>query len=364
MAKQRLVNSRYWDDSYIVSLLPLEKLAFLYFLTNPLTNIAGAYEVTVQRISFDTGLSVSEVEQILSKFAADKKIIFRNDWVLIVNFKKHQATNPNIEKGVQEVIKTCPDWIKEFFKQGFQSLSKASGYLDLNLNSNLYLKEGDIVSDETPPPPPPPAKLKDERQTHPAVQVVYKITKRYPHKDLWDRLIREIGDKPDIEFLTKSFEKWRSFDGNPMSLEKWLFEPYRTRKLPEAFGEKNGKSKETNWQTVGKSDEEIPEVVEELLEINPIDPNISPEENQKWQSILTNINGKLRAEVFESWFKPIKFQGIDVESKTIKLYSTEVNKNWVIEYYSKTLCQALEATGLGEYTFDWKIEKLKFEVMD
>ena len=41
MAKFRYVNTRFWDDSYVAELSPLEKLAFLYLLTNSLTTIAG-----------------------------------------------------------------------------------------------------------------------------------------------------------------------------------------------------------------------------------------------------------------------------------------------------------------------------------
>jgi hypothetical protein len=56
MAKQRVVNTRFWDDDYIMELGPTEKLVFLYVLTNPLTDLCGAYQITLKRISFDTGL--------------------------------------------------------------------------------------------------------------------------------------------------------------------------------------------------------------------------------------------------------------------------------------------------------------------
>jgi len=249
MAKQRYVSSHFWDDSYIVTLSPVQKLLFLYFLTSPLSNVAGAYEISLRRMSFDTGLDVAEVMQILSKFAQDAKIIFRNDWVLIVNFAKHQAVNPNIEKGIQEVVKCCPAWIKEFFSKGLESLSKPLNYLDLNLDLKETIPNGiGEVSVETPAPPRKPTsnKNRDLRADHVAIKMVRALVTRFPHKDLWDRIIREIGDNPDAEFFRQSYELWRSVNGNPVNLEKWLFEPNKTKKLPEIYGANNGTNKQPN----------------------------------------------------------------------------------------------------------------------
>ncbi len=57
LAKQRIVNTKFWDDSYITRLTPTEKLLFLYLITNPLTNISGVYELPLKRVAFDTGFS-------------------------------------------------------------------------------------------------------------------------------------------------------------------------------------------------------------------------------------------------------------------------------------------------------------------
>ena len=35
MAKQRYINTKFWRDSYIEDLDPIEKLLFLYLLSNP-----------------------------------------------------------------------------------------------------------------------------------------------------------------------------------------------------------------------------------------------------------------------------------------------------------------------------------------
>ncbi len=80
------------------------------------------------------------------------------------------------------------------------------------------------------------SKPSDPRSEHPAIRMVHAITTRYPHKDLWDKIIREIGDNPDTEFFQTSFDVWRSVNGNPLNLAKWLFEPNKTKQLPVVYG--------------------------------------------------------------------------------------------------------------------------------
>ena len=50
MSDTRMIKTKFWDDDYISYLDSVEKLLFLYCLTNPLTNIAGIYEITLKRI--------------------------------------------------------------------------------------------------------------------------------------------------------------------------------------------------------------------------------------------------------------------------------------------------------------------------
>lgn len=124
MAKQRVVNTKFWDDGYISSLDPIGKLVFLYVLTNPLTDLCGAYEITMKRIANDTGLKPARLTAILKHFEESGKIIYRNGWMIVRNFAKHQVSNPKVSKGIERSLKDCPDWIKETLIIGYDSLSK------------------------------------------------------------------------------------------------------------------------------------------------------------------------------------------------------------------------------------------------
>lgn len=139
-----MINTRFWNDGYIVELNPVEKLLFIYFLTNQYTDICGAYELPIRSIVFDTGVEEEKVRAALTRFTLDKKIEYVDGWVVIRNFLKHQQKNPNIEKGIARSVKDLPENIKALI--GFETES----HLNLNLNSNLNPNLSDATASSLP----------------------------------------------------------------------------------------------------------------------------------------------------------------------------------------------------------------------
>ncbi len=121
MAKQRYIQDSFWTDPYIEKLDPSEKLLFLYFLTNPLCNIAGAYEIRNNRVAYETGFDKEMVDRIKSRFVKDGKMLVLDDWIVLTNFAKHQTINPNVKAGMQRIVDDLPDRVKAL--KGFESLS-------------------------------------------------------------------------------------------------------------------------------------------------------------------------------------------------------------------------------------------------
>lgn len=119
MQKYRYVNTKFWTDKYIVSLDIEGKLLFIYFLTNPLANICGIYEITIRQIVFDTGMPAPVVSKLLKQFQADKKIFyfFEYGWIYIKNFQKHQKLNPSIIAGIAKAMKDIPKLILDEFER-------------------------------------------------------------------------------------------------------------------------------------------------------------------------------------------------------------------------------------------------------
>jgi len=132
-----MVNTKFWTDNYISYLDPIEKLLFLYFLTNPATNISGTYELPLKNIALDTGLDKEMVEKILNRFSKEHKIFYYQGWVHIVNFVKHQNQgSPKVKKGIEVEQMAIPQHIKDYI----DTLSKGTDTLSHpNTNSNTNL---------------------------------------------------------------------------------------------------------------------------------------------------------------------------------------------------------------------------------
>lgn len=134
MSKQRYIQDSFWTDPYIEKLNIEEKLVFLYYLTNPLCNIAGIYEIRDSRVSYELNIPVERIEIIKNKFVKDKKILIFKDWICLFNFAKHQSPNPNVLIGMQRIIDGLPSELKAL--KGFERLSHFT-LLNLTINSTF-----------------------------------------------------------------------------------------------------------------------------------------------------------------------------------------------------------------------------------
>ncbi len=108
MATYRVIRTRFWDDAYIARLSPTQKLFYLYILSSPLANVAGAYEISRRRMAFDTALSESEVAECLTQFEKDGKVIYREPWLGIIKFTRHQVANPKVLRGMAIALEAAP----------------------------------------------------------------------------------------------------------------------------------------------------------------------------------------------------------------------------------------------------------------
>lgn len=143
MSKQRSVDTCFWDDSYIVGLDPSEKLLFMYLLTNPLTSICGVYEIGIRRISFDTGFDQETTQRMLERFERDGRCIYREGWIAMRNWIKHQKTEaPGVREGIRIQLAKVPPELASYAQSYAQGVRPPSDpHLNLNLiKSNLNLK--------------------------------------------------------------------------------------------------------------------------------------------------------------------------------------------------------------------------------
>lgn len=135
---KRCVSSHFWDDNYVVNLDPIEKLLFLYFLTNPLSRISGFYEISLKRIAFDTGIDKEMVLKIIKRFEKDGKVFYYKGFIILPNYPKFQSLNHNMIKAVKKDLEEAPELLKAF--EGFQRLLKHCQSL-WNINIEFKLKK-------------------------------------------------------------------------------------------------------------------------------------------------------------------------------------------------------------------------------
>jgi len=109
MAKQRVVNTKFWSDNWVREKLnQLDRYLFLYFLTNEHTRISGIYELPMSSLSFETGFSRDELIGTLLPRLEPKIIVFEG-WVIMPNFLKHQnINNPKIKAAVENEMEDVP----------------------------------------------------------------------------------------------------------------------------------------------------------------------------------------------------------------------------------------------------------------
>lgn len=148
-SKQRYINTRFWNDNYVSKLDPIEKLLFIYLLTNEHTNISGIYELPLKIMAIETGIDESMFRKILPRLK--EKVVYINGYVVIKNFLKHQQTKSNLtvigitnclkdldEKFLKNVISKGYYDIDDSLLQGaYKGLARVSNYSNLDLDSNL-----------------------------------------------------------------------------------------------------------------------------------------------------------------------------------------------------------------------------------
>jgi len=121
MSKKRSVNTAFWSDPFIEDIAPEYKLLFLYLITNEKTNMLGIYEASKRKMSFETGLSLETIKDGLEVFERLGKVKYVDNYIILVNYMKHQKYNTNMKKSAIETFNELPMSVRT----GLDSLDKS-----------------------------------------------------------------------------------------------------------------------------------------------------------------------------------------------------------------------------------------------
>lgn len=169
MATQRYISTSFWTDKWIRSLDPSERYLYMYLLTNPQTNIAGIYQITLDRIAFDTGYDERTLRPMLERFSkAGKAYFYKDEWVILPSWPRHQKADKKatIKAGIDCLLHELPDRvIKYSISVGYQypigwyqyqpSYSDSDSDSDTDTDTDTDLL-GAVAPVENPKPTPDP----------------------------------------------------------------------------------------------------------------------------------------------------------------------------------------------------------------
>ena len=150
MATQRYISTSFWDDEWVQTLDPSEKLLYLYYMTSPLTNIAGVYKLTPKRVAFDTGFNLDTVNHIMQKFEKSRKAYRHGEYIILPNWPKHQQweKRDGIRKGIAAVLKSLPEELIRFLSEaGYQFPGVEGGLMGGRTHQEPRYLDSDSDSD-------------------------------------------------------------------------------------------------------------------------------------------------------------------------------------------------------------------------
>jgi chromosomal replication initiator protein len=77
-----------------------------------------------------------------------------------------------------------------------------------------------------------------------------------------------------------------------------------------------------------------------------------------WIGLLHSIRTKLSQESFDTWFQPIRFDGLDRSGRVVRLRApTQIVRDWVRRNYSSLVDESLNDVSLRDYLVEWTIEQ-------
>ncbi len=200
-----------------------------------------------------------------------------------------------------------------------------------------------------------PKTATDERKDHAAIVAVRLVTNLFPPKEIWDVIIAAIGDDPDAQRLNECFIAWRTRGFKPNNYA-WALEWYR-HGIPSYAAAPKPFDPGRRVEPVIDEEPFIPPLVKNP---RPADPHPA-EQDHAWHAVRDELQKRLNVDVFNTWFKPVTFDGFNAGNNALKVRAGRVTHDWIKLYYSELLYETLVTCGLSEFTFQWEIEDEELE---
>lgn len=118
MATYKTVYTSFWTDAKIADDFSIEeRYLYLYFFTNPHTNLCGCYEISIrQHIAVETGYAAEKITKLIDRLANVHKVIKyckETKELLVVNWHRYNWTSsPRFSAALKKEVKNikCPEF--------------------------------------------------------------------------------------------------------------------------------------------------------------------------------------------------------------------------------------------------------------
>jgi len=106
--KNSYIDTSIWNDSFFIELDAIEKLLFIYLITNAHVTYSGIYKMTNRLAGFETGIDKDSIQRILKRFEESKKIVIISESIIICNFLKYQTYNDSLKAAAKKDFESLP----------------------------------------------------------------------------------------------------------------------------------------------------------------------------------------------------------------------------------------------------------------
>lgn len=88
-AKFRYVQTKFWDDPFVMGLPQDKKFFYLFLFTNQFVQQCGVYEFSIRNFSHYSGFTEDQIAELLAFFVEQEKIIIVGGEIAVLNFQSN-----------------------------------------------------------------------------------------------------------------------------------------------------------------------------------------------------------------------------------------------------------------------------------
>ena len=123
MAIYRTIQMTFWTDSKVIDdFTPEDRYFYLYLMTNPHTNLAGCYELSMTQMATETGYTKETIGKLIERMETKHNVIrysLVTKEVLIMNWNKYNWTSsPKFRIPLQKEIESVKNVNFKAFLEG------------------------------------------------------------------------------------------------------------------------------------------------------------------------------------------------------------------------------------------------------